>query len=140
MNVFCQQVSIKELLLLGKSNYDKFDSIAIAKGYRFQEVKSLGIDTFYSYAYGLEISTGRASNFLQYSKPLKGSYIAYITLNSDEYLNLKNEAKKNGFSFLRESNVNGQPLIIYSKGNAQLQFITQTGDFGNKYFIRLRIL
>ena len=99
VNVFSQNFSLRELLILQKCNLDKFDSIAIKKGYQFQEIKQLGTDTFYSYAYQLDISTGRAAKFLQYAKPTEGTFVAYVTLDVEEYSQLKSQAKKIGFTF-----------------------------------------
>ncbi len=98
------------------------------------------MDTFYSYAYQLDISTGRAAKFLQYAKPKKGLFVAYITLDANEYNHLKNGAKKLGFTFLRQENVSEGLMLVYLKENETLQFITQVGDYGNKYSIRLRSL
>jgi hypothetical protein len=119
-------------------DFDRFDSFAIKKGYQFQEIKSLGVDTFYSYAYDLDISSGRATKFLQYAKPEKGTFITYVILDKTEYSNLKEEAKKIGFTFSNQENYEGSLIINYTKGNNTLQLITQVGDYGNKYLIRLR--
>lgn len=138
VNSFIQNFTLKELLILQKYDLDKFDSLALTKNYQFQEIKTIGIDTFYSFAYKLDITTGRAKKFLQYSTPEKGTFIAYVTLDTKEYSSLKREAKKIGYIFSKQENLNGSLILIYSKGNNTLQFVTQIGDYGNKYSIRLR--
>jgi hypothetical protein len=140
-----QTFSLQELLVLINKNIDDFDTYVVSKGFRFQKTKD-DLD-FKGITYALNQSeySRKAEKFISlYTKYISDNRtnVTYQTSLSTDYLKIKNQAKFNGFKFIKTENFKGSTFLIYKKDKLELsltliQYENEDGKISSGYEISI---
>ena len=126
-----QYFTVDEFIKLGKASDDYFDTYVTKKGYQFEEVEDR--DGFLSKSYSFSINGSKRYYVSKHNaKDKKIEWVSFQTPNSNHYLKMKEELKKNGFYLLKSDVFNGANLFQYKKDKYSFTVISGKEDVEDK--------
>lgn len=120
-----QTFSLPELVTLVNKNIDNFDTYVVGRGFIYQETIQEENAEGVTYALNQDQYSTKAAKFITlYTKYISDNRrnVTYQTLLSTDYLKIKNQAKLNGFKFVKTDNYKGTTILVYQKGQMDLSF------------------
>jgi hypothetical protein len=139
---FCQKFGISDLGKMVTMGDDEFDTYATSKGFHFNINKTDTNSTRASYHF--DGKQYKSEFTLDKFKYINGNLsITYNLIDKSVYLNIKNQAKKLGYTLSKTIHEDDATWFVYSKNNWRLVLINSTKyttagqDIGGGYEITL---
>jgi len=120
---FAQKVTVSELLELKGNSYDDFDTYATKKGYKFND--AIKDDSTARYIYRTPNSM---YTLIYYTEKDIYSQMRYVTLDKNEYIEMKNGLKRMGYKFGKQASKDGKMQLFYSLNFRAIMLESQSID------------
>lgn len=132
-----QSLSLPELIKMNDMAVDDFDTYATNKGFRFLKTNKDDNSESTSYSYsknGYRIAF-ITKTLIRMTPVLdvktKFDMVVFQTNDEEIYIKFKNEAKKNGFKFVRQyTNNDGTMFMEYSNGSVEFKMTSKADPEG----------
>lgn len=121
INLYCQKITLNELISLTKMNFDEFDTYVTNKNYIYYKADSDNRFKSISYAFDESYLTNKARFYIaKYEYFNDSKAVSYQFDLSQYYTSIKKELINSGFKFISEKNVKGEQNFKYQKGNIKV--------------------
>jgi len=105
------QMTVSEMMKIYKMDMDQFETYALSKGYKFNELVNDENSYGHEYIKGYSENTKYLTLYSSFFS--RGINVNYQTSNTNEYLNFKNQLKNLGFVLHSEETFKDEPVKVY---------------------------